>query len=424
MINYNRLAGELKRDFLNFSKKITKNISLPNSKFITQMMYGLLEGNKAHLSEIARSLHETTALKYTIKRLSRNLSSFDAKDSLIENYMKEVKKQIKDDYSVIIIDNSDIAKPYTEKFEAITTIRDGSKGEYVNGYQTIEAAVLSKDTKLPLPVYENVFSSAEDGFISENDENIKCLKFLSKNFKKNCIRTLDRGYDANDYYRYFIKNNEKFIIRAKKNRNVIYKGKTVNILEVANKYKGNFSIKFHDKNGKTIDSKMSYIPVKLCEFPDKELLMITVYGFGKTPMMLITNLKSSDKKAITKTVVKVYLMRWRIEEYFRFKKETFDFEDIRTRTLKSIRNFSTILMLVVGYIGIMSYVKRDTYFFAEIKECAKRIFKVSKFIYYAVGSAIENILSKTYTSINKFLIPKKVQSQQLTFADYLKIDDY
>ena len=151
MINYNRLAGELKRDFLNFSKKITKNISLPNSKFITQMMYGLLEGNKAHLSEIARSLHETTALKYTIKRLSRNLSSFDAKDSLIENYMKEVKKQIKDDYSVIIIDNSDIAKPYTEKFEAITTIRDGSKGEYVNGYQTIEAAVLSKDTKLPLP---------------------------------------------------------------------------------------------------------------------------------------------------------------------------------------------------------------------------------------------------------------------------------
>ena len=63
MINYNRLAGELKRDFLNFSKKITKNISLPNSKFITQMMYGLLEGNKAHLSEIARSLHETTALK-------------------------------------------------------------------------------------------------------------------------------------------------------------------------------------------------------------------------------------------------------------------------------------------------------------------------------------------------------------------------
>ena len=80
--------------------------------------------------------------------------------------------------------------------------------------------------------------------------------------------------------------------------------------------------------------------------------------------------------------------------------------------------------MVKGVQHRMLNAKKQLYFFAEIKECAKRIFKISKFIYYAVGSAIENILSKTYTSINKFLIPKKVQSQQLTFADYLKIDDY
>jgi hypothetical protein len=44
---------------------------------------------------------------------------------------------------------------------------------------------------------------------------------------------MDRGYDANVYYKYFLKNNEPFIIRAKKNRNIIYKDKTINILKIA-----------------------------------------------------------------------------------------------------------------------------------------------------------------------------------------------
>ena len=36
------------------------------------MLYGILEGNKVHLSEIARSLNEGISLKKTIDRLPRN----------------------------------------------------------------------------------------------------------------------------------------------------------------------------------------------------------------------------------------------------------------------------------------------------------------------------------------------------------------
>lgn len=53
---------------------------------------------------------------------------------------------------------------------------------------------------------------------------------------------MDRGYDYNKYYGYFIKHNEKFIIRAKKKRNVIYKNKTVNILELAKRFKGKYKL--------------------------------------------------------------------------------------------------------------------------------------------------------------------------------------
>lgn len=62
-----------------------------------QMLYGILAGNKVHLSEIACSLNETITLKKTIDRLSRNLFKFSEKDIIMDNYITEVKKQI-DEY--------------------------------------------------------------------------------------------------------------------------------------------------------------------------------------------------------------------------------------------------------------------------------------------------------------------------------------
>lgn len=60
MINYSRLGYEIKRDFTNFSLKISKGLKRPQGKFVHQMVYGILAGNKVHLSEIARSLKENT----------------------------------------------------------------------------------------------------------------------------------------------------------------------------------------------------------------------------------------------------------------------------------------------------------------------------------------------------------------------------
>ena len=89
----------------------------------------------------------------------------------------------------------------------------------------------------------SIFSAKEEGFVSEDEETLKALKFLSGHFSKNNIRAFDRGYDNNRYYEYLIKHTEKFVIRAKKNRDVIYKGERINIMELAHKFKGNFARK-------------------------------------------------------------------------------------------------------------------------------------------------------------------------------------
>lgn len=72
---------------------------------------------------------------------------------------------------------------------------------------------------------------------------------------------------------------------------------------------------------------MSCIPVQLCKFSTKELVLTVVYGFGEKPMLLLFNLKMLEKKKLCHIITKVYLLRWRIEQYFRFKKQQFELED-------------------------------------------------------------------------------------------------
>ena len=73
-----------------------------------------------------------------------------------------------------------------------------------------------------------IYSSKGKDFVSEDNETLNCFKFLSRHFSKPNIRTKSREYDFNKYYKYFIKGKEKFTIRAKGKRNIIYKAKRFN----------------------------------------------------------------------------------------------------------------------------------------------------------------------------------------------------
>lgn len=317
MINYTKLGYQLKRKVTNFSKKISKNLSKSKTKFVTHMIYGLLKNQSILLSNIARSLKEDITLKKTIDRLSRNLKDFEEQEELSAKYIENISSYI-DDNTVFCCDKSDIAKPYSEKLEAIDYIRDGSTGKRNKGYDTFEIAALTEKKRLPVSVYSRIYSRLEKGFKSRNIEAFKGLDFVEKHFGPKGTYALDRAYDANKFYKYFTKGNKDFVIRARNNRNVIYKGKSLNIMKVAHLYKGKYVNYYTDKNGKTRSVKFSYAPIKLPALPAKDLTLVIVHGRGKQPMVLISNIKPKSKK-LTLAILEVYLKRWRIEEYFRFK---------------------------------------------------------------------------------------------------------
>lgn len=88
-------------------------------------------------------------------------------------------------------------------------------------------------------------------------------------------------------------------------------------------------------------------------FNKKDYELLIVSGLSQEhPMILLTNRPIHSKEDVIK-VVRLYFSRWRIEEYFRIKKQEYDFENMRARTLKSINNLNLLLRLVMGLLSIL-----------------------------------------------------------------------
>jgi len=282
--------------------------------------------------------------------------------------------------------------------------------------KTIERLSRNLANFTPIGVYSRVLTAAEESFVSATEETMKALRFLRKHFKKSNIRAFDRGFDANVFFEELIDHKEKFVIRVNPNRIVKYKEESINILKLAERFKGKYILRFKKKNRKQIDCKISIVPIKLCFRPDVELNLVICRGLGKEPMLLITNLKSDDAR-ISVTITKVYLLRWRIEEFHGFKKQQFGFEDFRVRSLRAIRNLDTLLTIAIGYIGLMSERSDDRRIAMELMHISKRIYGIPKFRYYALADGIYAVLAVGRQGISQFLLKKRRYGQFSLFSE-------
>ena len=99
-----------------FSKKMANGVNKSTSKFVMDMQYGLAKSGSCLISEISRSLDEDIKLGYTVERLCDNLVNMyqDEAETIWNNYLEEVKKNIKDTDNVVLFDDSDINKEYSK----------------------------------------------------------------------------------------------------------------------------------------------------------------------------------------------------------------------------------------------------------------------------------------------------------------------
>ena len=424
MNNYTMNTYEMKREILKFSKKITDGLDKPTTKFVTDMIYGIEKSNSVLISEIARALNEKIKPKNTIERLCDNCNTMTLQENKIlkDNYMNIALKQLPDEEIILIEDDSDVNKEHSSKLEDLCIVRDASKQKetYVNGYHVCEIVGLSKNEKQPISLYSNIYSTESKGFLSCNEETKKSEKYVIEKIRENkpdtrIIIVKDRGYDSLDLFKNTIDNKVSFVVRLDGDRHLLFKDKKRIVKEVASKRKGKIHTKLMYK-GENVDCYISYTKVQLPKIKNKDLTLVIIYRKDEEndPMYLLTDIDVKSKADVEK-IARTYMLRWRIEEYFKSKKQNYDFENFRIRNLKGINNLNLILSCVMLHIGTLTEKMDYKLLVIKIIEASQSLKKKAIVWYGQISKGIANILKYAKTGIKVFEeIETRIKYKQLS----------
>ncbi len=268
------------------------------------------------------------------------------------NYLNKIKDYFPEE-PICIFDDSDIAKRYGKKFEDLDRIIDASdpNKKIVNGYHVCEAVVLGKNEKQPISVYSEIYSCKSKDFISKNKYTIDSIDTAIKVLNRKSNMIFDRGYDDNRLIEYIDQSGNYFVIRMNDKRNFLFKGKKKNAYQEALKRKGKVRMELWFEDSK-VEISVSHTKVQMTN-NKKEYELVFVYGLSEErPLILLTNRTIHSKEDVIK-VVRLYFYRWRVEEYFRSKKQEYEFENMRVRTLKSMNNLNLMLIIHLGQMAML-----------------------------------------------------------------------
>lgn len=411
MVNFTSNTYQMKREILSFSNKISRTLPKPERKFVADMNYGILASNSCLLTDIVDQLHEPSKKINIVDRLSRHLAKGIPKDAL-KSYLLQVKKWCPS-HPVIHIDDSDVVKPDGYKFESLGWVRDGSestatKNVYKKGYHVTEATVLTNSNH-PVSIFSEIHSSKEKDFTSINTITFSAMDRAAALFGKATF-VMDRGYDDNKIFLKLDSMKQDYVIRLTAKRKLLYHNKWTFATELRNRRKGKVKLPLLYR-GKMHEAYLSHVKVQITA-SRKDIYLVFVYGITEHPMMLATNKAIQSKDDVIK-VAKLYFSRWKIEEYFRCKKQMFQFENFRVRKLKAINALNFYLTLCMAFLAHISMKSEANALKAAIIQAADPIKEKISFCYYRLAKGISGILSYAKEGIRLWFRTKRPAYRQL-----------
>ena len=155
--------------FQKFILHLTENLSKPKTKFITDLLCGILFSDNLILTHIASKVPNPSRLTAIAKRFRRQLAENQAfVKQLWFNYLDLASRRLDVD-SLFIVDLSDLAKPYAKKMENLALVRDADKDRLVPGYWCVEVYGLDKqDITWPLILWPYSLEAEGQFFVRTN----------------------------------------------------------------------------------------------------------------------------------------------------------------------------------------------------------------------------------------------------------------
>ena len=411
MANFTSNTYQMKRKILTFTNKISRRLSKPEKKFTADITYGILASGSCLLTDVVDQLHEPSKKINVVDRLSRHLEK-GTPASAAASYLQQVKKWAPAE-PVIYIDDSDVAKPDGHKFESPGIVRDGSestsaKNVYKKGYHVTEACVLTHSNH-PVSIFSRIHSSSEKDYKSVNTVTFQAMEQGAALFGKATF-AMDRGYDDNKMFLKLDGLGKDYVIRLKSNRKLLYHNKWTMAAELRNRRKGKVKMKVFYK-GQNHEAYLSHVKVQITA-SRKDIYLVLAYGITEHPMMLATNKEVKSKDDVIR-VARTCFSRWKTEEYFRCKKQMFQFENFRVRKLKAVNALNFYITLCMAFLGLVSMKPETNALKVSIIKTADPIKQKVFFCYYRLAKGISGILSYAKEGVRLWFRTKRPKYHQL-----------
>ena len=411
MLNSTSKTYTLKREILTFSNKISRKLTKPKKKFTADMVYGMLASESCLLTDIVDQLHENTKKVNSVERLTRHLNH-GVPSAALKSYLSTVRRWVPKE-PVIHIDDSDVIKPDGYKFQDLGLVRDGSKrtekkNVYEKGYHVTEACVITSSNH-PISIFSKIHSSKEKDFTSVNNITFSAMERGRQLFGKATF-VMDRGYDDNKMFLKLDELEQDYVIRLTSKRKLFFHNKWVPATQLRNQRKGKIKTPVFYK-GNEHEVYLSHVKVQITA-SRKDIYLVLVYGITEHPMMLATNKQIKSKDDVIR-IARTYFSRWRIEEYFRCKKQVFQFENFRVRKLIAINALNFYITLCMAFLAHISMKSESHALKVAIIRTAAPIKEKVNFCYSRLAKGIAGILSYAKEGVRLWFRTKRPAYRQM-----------
>ena len=392
-----KVRSRLKAQLTKFALALCGDLPKPLEKFVTQMLFGIQASQDVKLSNIGRALGESIPLIRTEKRLSRNLKHAELEAELTTKLVEMASVRIQQD-TVLALDLSDIRKEYAQKMEHLATVWDGSSGETHPGYWLVDVTGAEVHGSEIVPVCQKLFSTKAKEFRSENAEILSVVEAANRSLNGRGIWTMDRGCDRKKLLEPLLDKGLRFVIRAVGDRMVRdRRGRLRSMAEVAAGCRLRHQarvVKIDKGQEKTYDLHYGAEPFRLVG-RDEPLWLVVVAGFGEQPILLLTNLKlrARDSENVW-WAARIYWTRWKIEETFRFVKQSYNLEDIRVIKYQRLKNL-VVLVTAAAYFAatFLGQQLKLRILSEKLLVISQRFFGIPPFRFYALADGIRRLLA-------------------------------
>ena len=392
------IATKLTDQLKNFLGRISPHFHKPVARFIGDMIYGIMVEKDVKLASIVRALKEKITPKKVEDRLSRMLSSEGLEAGLHGFIASEGARRVHKD-TLIILDPSDVQKPYARKMEYLAKVWDGSRGEVGDnlGYWGCMAVACESGGRRPVPLHFRLWSADSPGFVSEGDEVEKVVDEITRHTKRRGIFVYDRGGDNIEFYKLLLNKGVDFIVRLKERHVRGWKRKWMCdelAWECRMRYREVVSFDHHGKE-KRVTVEFGVVPVRLPDIPDRLLHMVVVRGFRKKPMMLLTTLAKDTSREALWQVVEGYITRWRVEGTIRHVKQSYALEDMRLFRYAKLKAMAAIVLATIYFsMAWIENSEKHEVIARSIARMSFRIHDVPEFHFYAIADGASDILKR------------------------------